>query len=529
MRLRRLLGASALAGLALAGAAFGSGYAHLVITSGVSMQPVYTEGDLVIVAEKPSYAVGDIAAFPKPDTEGTLVLHRIIGGDADSGLVFQGDNNPSIDPVQPRGDELVGEAVLHLPRGGIWLRRLVSPPALAAMAFLLLAGGGAAAQTRRQRKKERRPVSARHSARSRPSTGVLPPPLLPVAAGAAGVGLLGLALSGVAWTRAAETTVAASTSATSTMDFSYVAQVPQTPAYDGTTVTSPQPVFRALTDRVDVTYRYQGLPGSLSVDAELSAASGWRSTLPLAAAAPVGAQHEGTVTLDLTELEERAAQGATAIGIPAAGIAVAVVPSVALEGGGTFTPRLELSLDPKSLRTTGELTATEATSTDGTRTEPARLSLLGRSLDVATARTAGPVAVLLAVLAGLVLAALARLSGPVSEAERVKQRYGDLVLPVMPIALASGRPLVDVPDVESLVKLAERYGLLVLSWSRGGVDTYVVQDESTTYRYRTGGAPAAAPAPAPAPEPPPAPEPAPEPAPHAVAALPPCGDVLPGR
>jgi len=56
----------------------------------------------------------------------------------------------------------------------------------------------------------------------------------------------------------------------------------------------------------------------------------------------------------------------------------------------------------------------------------------------------------------------------------------------MPVALTPGRPVVDVPDVDSLVKLAERYGLLVLAWSRGGIDTYVVQDEGTTYRYRSG-------------------------------------------
>lgn len=31
-------------------------------------------------------------------------------------------------------------------------------------------------------------------------------------------------------------------------------------------------------------------------------------------------------------------------------------------------------------------------------------------------------------------------------------------------------------------------GLLVLTWSRGGIDTYVVQDEGTSYRYRSGTA-----------------------------------------
>jgi hypothetical protein len=50
----------------------------------------------------------------------------------------------------------------------------------------------------------------------------------------------------------------------------------------------------------------------------------------------------------------------------------------------------------------------------------------------------------------------------------------------------AGRPVVDVTDFATLARLADRYGLLVLHWSRSGVETFVVQDEGTTFRYRTG-------------------------------------------
>jgi hypothetical protein len=49
-----------------------------------------------------------------------------------------------------------------------------------------------------------------------------------------------------------------------------------------------------------------------------------------------------------------------------------------------------------------------------------------------------------------------------------------------------GRPVVDVTEFATLARLAERYGLLVLHWTRSGVETFVVQDEGTTFRYRTG-------------------------------------------
>lgn len=98
-------------------------------------------------------------------------------------------------------------------------------------------------------------------------------------------------------------------------------------------------MFRALTDTVDVTYRYAGSPGTLAVSAELSTASGWRSTVPLKAGEPVGARHDGTVGLHLAELQRRARETGEVIGIPASSVAVAVIPTVLLDGGGEFAPR----------------------------------------------------------------------------------------------------------------------------------------------------------------------------------------------
>jgi hypothetical protein len=108
--------------------------------------------------------------------------------------------------------------------------------------------------------------------------------------------------------------------------------------------------------------------------------------------------------------------------------------------------------------------------------------VLGQDVGVATARRAGLLLTGLAVLLGIGVAVLAVFSRPLSEAERVKHRHGSLLLPVLPIALPPGRPVIDVPDIAALARIAERYGLLVLHWSRSGVHTYVVQDEGTTFR-----------------------------------------------
>jgi signal peptidase I len=41
-----------------------------------------------------------------------------------------------------------------------------------------------------------------------------------------------------------------------------------------------------------------------------------------------------------------------------------------------------------------------------------------------------------------------------------------------------------VTEFKTLTRLAERYELLILHWSRNNVETFVVQDEGTTYLYR---------------------------------------------
>jgi signal peptidase I len=127
-----------------------TGRADYVITNGVSMNPLYHAGDLVMVSKASSYEVGQIVAYRIPAKHG-VILHRIIGGDA-SGFVMKGDNNQSIDALHPAAAQVVGRAVFHLPQGGLWLRRLTSPLVLVLVAFALTADSG---RTRRRRNRAR--------------------------------------------------------------------------------------------------------------------------------------------------------------------------------------------------------------------------------------------------------------------------------------------------------------------------------------------------------------------------------------
>lgn len=48
--------------------------------------------------------------------------------------------------------------------------------------------------------------------------------------------------------------------------------------------------------------------------------------------------------------------------------------------------------------------------------------------------------------------------------------------------------MIDVNEFSSLAQIAQMNASPVLHWSRSGVDTFVVEDDGATYRYRIGEA-----------------------------------------
>ncbi|MDQ0212639.1 signal peptidase I [Arthrobacter bambusae] len=493
--LRRLLtvAGAALAGLiAVAGIALASGQAAVVITHGVSMNPVYYQGDLVIVARASSYSVGDIAAYNLPG-KGEVALHRIIGGNPD-GFIFKGDNNQSTDPARPRGDELVGRAVLHIAQGGLWLETLTSPPVLGFLAVALLAGGGAA--TTRHRRKQRRATVSRHI-NTRPGPhqflGSLPSSLRISAALAAVFAATGMTLGVLAWSRPVEEPSISHVKTGTRMDFSYTADVGSSPAYDGTVAKSPDPVFRKLANTVEVQFTYHGEPGTMSVKADISAPGGWHTTIPLAGPATfTGPDHQGKVTLDLKALDAKAQAASAVTGLPAGQLTIVVTPEVKTTTGADFQPGLKLTLSPLQLALAGgtdTLTAADTTTTDQTAMTPRMIGFNGVGITAIAARFVSAILLLAALVIGAIIVVFARRTAPADEAAAIRRRYAAMLVRVHPMPVPQGRPVIDVTTFATLAKLAERYGLLVLHWARSGVETFIVQDENITYRYRPGAEP----------------------------------------
>lgn len=125
------------------------GPATYVFVSGTSMLPALAPGDLLVAMRADSVGTGDIVVFP---ADGGLVVHRIVGGDAASGYVVQGDNRSTTDLWRPTGPDIVGTVRLRVPAVGRFVRALAQPPlpaiGAAVVAFLVVATGGSATRPR---------------------------------------------------------------------------------------------------------------------------------------------------------------------------------------------------------------------------------------------------------------------------------------------------------------------------------------------------------------------------------------------
>lgn len=484
----------------------------LATTYGVSMNPVYHEGDLVVVARASTYAVGDIVAYRPPDAQLTL-LHRIIGGDASAGFVMKGDNNQSIDRFTPTPNQIVGRAFLHLPHVGDWMHLITSPIALASVAlFLILAGGSTARIRRRHLRRKRRATMSRndigtHRARTERassdrarsdrtsadrarSLSAQPRPLQAAATAAGAIGFVGLLLGIVAWSAPQEVTAETSTTITRQLAFGYHADVAPSAAYDGTFVTAPDPVFRALADTVRVDLDYTGNTGTMTVDAALSNPSGWHSTVPLSGPTPVFTAAHQSVQLTLSTLADRAAAAAAVTGASPTPLTVSIQATVVSDAGfKTFTPSVAFELTPIQLTLvggSGSLTVGDNVKEAAGTVQPASLGVGAVALPVSTARVLSVVLVGLATLLAAGYALLRSRLSPLSEGAQIRRRYAPLIAAVEPMTTPADAAVVEVSEFATLATVARRYGLMIMHWSRSEVDTFLVLDEGATYRYRCG-------------------------------------------
>lgn len=467
--------------------AVATGQITYVVTEGVSMNPVYYRGDLVFVVKASDYRIGEIAAYRPPGAR-VKVLHRIVAGDPRAGFAFKGDNNQSTDSFRPRADQVLGRAALHIPRGGVWLKPVLSPIGLGMMGFLIVSGGAAVPRNRRElprgRRRKRVKAMARQGGPGAAAMTVvtavrrMPARQQSLAFLVALLALSGLALGILGWMKP---TVRAAINPGQSMVFSYSASVPRSAAYDGTVAMAPDPIFRRLAQRVELRMQYRGQPGTFSADAAVSTGNGWHTTVPLITPSGfTGRSYTARITLDLRAIDARARAAAKAIGVAVDTVTIAV--SARVRGATDFTAPLRLVMTPQALSLIGGAATLAVNSPDSEST-----TVVARRVGFLTAAAARSWAVFLMIVAAggaVAVFVLSRRSAGLRTRAEIERRYPQLLVHVEPMTSPPGKPVVNVDNFPALVRLAERYGQMILTWRRPDADDFVVRDEGITYRYR---------------------------------------------
>jgi signal peptidase I len=499
------------------------GETSYVTTSGISMAPRFHTGDLAVVRPAKHYKVGDIVAYRSTMLR-TVVLHRIIAVKGDR-YVFKGDNNNFVDPTRPVRGDLVGRLSLRVAHGGRVLAWLHTP----FMAALLMGGLAAllllGAKHQRRRRDRRRP-SDPHAGHAVPRPGADREGILGVdtqtlftASTVAAVAFF--ALTAPAFGRPATKPSAVKTPYTEKVSFGYYAKAPAGPVYPDGIVKTGDPVFLKLVRRVRVKAHYRlaataprQLGGTMEVLLRISSPTGWNRTIQLAAPKRfTGDYASADVMLDVPGLQSliRKVERLTG-GTPGASYDISVMPRIHVTGTlasqpltSDYAPALAFKLDGLQLRAAPAAAAADpaaasdpgsgptpeqkaalnpsrggsvAASTTVTRT----LGIRGHDLPVPTIRWIALIGFLLAAAAALLTGV--GLLGKSADPTAHVHRYRHLIVPIAGTTFDPARPPIDVTSIGALAQLAERSERLILHHQRDGVDTYLVDDEGTLYRYQ---------------------------------------------
>jgi len=500
------------------------GTTRYVVTKGTSMEPLFHSGDLAVVRPTGQYKVGEIVAYWSTLLH-TVALHRIIAIH-DGHYTFKGDNNHFIDPTRPTRSQLLGKLWIHVPHGGVWLNLFHTPVVAAVVCALLglfLVFGFREQHVRRKRRRKGAQGSLLQGTvlvKTSPDDGLRPRinvnALLTASAVAAAVFLvLGLVALARPATRASETV----TPYTQQVTFGYSAQAPAGPVYPNGTIRTGDPIFLSLVHQVDVQVKYRfstlaqhDIRGSEGVVAQLSSQSGWTRNIVLVPPTRFTGDATSTnVVLGLRKLESLLAKVGVLTGVPGVTYTVAIEPVIHVTGtvagnpvNVSFSPAMNFELGPQQLVPQGAATTpsqpgaaatppTGATSTDNlapsqsgkvgtSATAPAALTVFGLSAEISVLRWISLVGLLLS-SAVTVFFYLRKRAEPFHETAHIQSHYGHMIVPIV-AGEDLGWPAVDVPEIKALVKLAESGQRLILHSRVGDVDTYMVNDEGTVYRYQ---------------------------------------------
>jgi hypothetical protein len=268
-------------------------------------------------------------------------------------------------------------------------------------------------------------------------------------------------------------------------------------------------LFTHVVNRLDLDFAYDfqsrethRLNGRIAVAATVQSSAGWRRTIPLGG--PVsfrGASGLASTTVELDSLLALLRTVEASTGVRST-YTLTLTPTVTTGGSvgglplhGVFAPAMTFSLNPLELQplapgaaiSGGRVPASAFTrrasgTASGRRTEAMPLSLGILSLPVGAAREISLAAVALITVLVALLMGLARPRRR-GESAVIRARYGGLIIPVERVWQQPGVAVIDVGDIEALVRIADHYDRSILHERTDYGEAFWVTDESGQFRY----------------------------------------------
>jgi len=335
----------------------------------------------------------------------------------------------------------------------------------------------------------------------------------------------------VAFTRSTGKPTTATTPYMQQVTFGYIAHAPAGPVYPTGAIHTGDPIFLSLVHQIGVHVKYtfataaaHDVAGTEAIRLRLTARSGWSRTIVLTPPTRFTGDHTSTmVTLDIPRIESLLTKVGILTGMPSnVGYTLVVLPEVHVTGtvaghalNMRFAPSMSFELGPQQLvlngasaasgsssaggasatsgnssaggasgsaASSGSLTTTQSGAVGRPATAAATIRVLGVSPEVSLLRWISVLGLLLSGLAAGYFF-LRKRGEPFDESVQIQARYGHLIVPIL-AGEDLGWPPVDVPHIKALVRLAESGQRLILHNRSGDVDTYMVNDEGTVYRYQ---------------------------------------------
>jgi len=467
------------------------GKASYVMVNGISMEPGYHSGDLVIVRKAPAYQVGDVVTYRDAEMR-AFVIHRIIGIEQGQ-FVLKGDNNSWIDAYHPTYAEIAGKQWIYAPRAGSAMQWLRKPINLSLTIFLLgvILMSSLITKPSHGQKRKNRPS---------PDMGGTLEGILYML-GFLFLGFLGLSIFAFTrpLTRAAE-------AIPYQQDSHYFYSATGTPGvYDTEMVRTGEPVFPKLTCFLNVGFTYNILGNQLTdiagshqmVARVMDTQSGWQRTIPiLPQTAFTGNSYLATANLDLCQLESLVNLVEKETGLHTNTYTVEIMTDIAFtaHAGGqsitdTFAPTLAFKFDKVHLylaSTNEEIDPMHITKqglAGNSNMQTNTLPLLGWTLPIGSLRVFAMFGVGLS-LSGLVIMGLGIFNtARQSEEALIGLRYGSRLIDVYERSLDTTMPVIDVTSIDDLAKMAEHQNTMIMHMTLNFLHYYLVQGNGSMYRY----------------------------------------------